>query len=252
MKGCVLLVEPLKGTVGATGVLVGVGTLPVLEVEGGLGERVKRVLGLGLLGNKGLVIIIVLLLLLGLLLSLGSGGSSGLGLLLLLWWGNELESLLGPLNLAPDVLHGGVVEDGLGVTDDVGELRAELSVEDDGGSTEDDRGDRDIRKGDTLSDEVCTGSKVLLKGLKTADGTLNKGGVDRLVVWERVPAKLGDEGNICVDLRVGKGDPLVDKGSILGVRWQKGGVGREGSDYTEIEVSNQSDISMTTGESESG
>ena len=53
-----LLIEPLKRTACAASVKVRVGAFPVLEVEGGLGEEIKRVLRLGLL--NGLVIIIVI------------------------------------------------------------------------------------------------------------------------------------------------------------------------------------------------
>jgi hypothetical protein len=79
------LVEPLQGTTRATGLLVGVRTLPVLQVESGLGKQVKWVLGLGLfLRDEVNIVIIFLYLFLRLLLRLRGGGSSGLGLFLLL------------------------------------------------------------------------------------------------------------------------------------------------------------------------
>lgn len=106
-----LLVEPLEGV---RGVEVRVLPLPLLEVEGALGQVVERVLGLGLGGDKGLLLVLVNLLGLGLLLSLGLCGLGLLGLLLLCG-GLVLRGSLGKGGLA-------VVEDGgeLGVVDDAG------------------------------------------------------------------------------------------------------------------------------------
>ena len=160
------MVEPLKSTTGSTGLLVGVGALPVLKVERGLRERVKRVLLLGLLLRHKVIIIIIVLSLLGLFLGLGSGGRGGFGLLLLLGRRRELDSLLRVSGLAESVLQRGLVDDGLEVADDVGELGTERSVEGDTDGAEDDGSEGDVGKGDAFADEEGTGGKVLFKGLE--------------------------------------------------------------------------------------
>jgi hypothetical protein len=102
-----LLVEPLQGI---SSLQVGVLPLPLLEVEGGLGQVVQGVLLLGLGGDKVNVLVLVNLLCLGLLLSLGCGGLLLLGLLGLL------------LLLGCDVGRGSVGEGRLAVVKDSGEL----------------------------------------------------------------------------------------------------------------------------------
>lgn len=100
-----LLVEPGEGLL--AGVEVGVLPLPLLEVEGRLGQVVEGVLDLGLGGDKGLLLLLVGLLLLGGLLLLLGGGSGGLGLLSRSGLGRGLvRPLLGELGVA-------VVEDRL-------------------------------------------------------------------------------------------------------------------------------------------
>ncbi len=172
----VLLVEPLKGAVRTARVLVGVRTLPVLKVERRLGERVEGVLSLGLI--PGDVVLLFVLLNLLLLRSLGSGGSGGLSLLLLLGRGSESERLLDVLSLAEDGLQGGLVNDGLEVADDVGELSAEGSIESDGESALDDGGDGNVSERDAFANEESVGGEVGLEGLERTDLTLGKGGVD--------------------------------------------------------------------------
>lgn len=71
-----VLVQPGDGT--SSGVLVGVHSLPVLQVEGGLGEGVKGVLA-GRLVSVGLLLLLLVSGLLGLLSLRGLGGSLSLG-----------------------------------------------------------------------------------------------------------------------------------------------------------------------------
>ena len=173
-----LLVEPFESSSGTTGLLVGVGTLPVLKVERGFREQVKRVLSLGLLRNEVIILIIVLLLLLGLLLSLRGRSSSGLGLLLLLGRRYKLESLLGVLDRAEDLLECRLVDDGLGVTENVGELLARLSIENNSACALNDGCEGDISKGNALANKVCAGGKVVLNSGQSAESTLNEGSVE--------------------------------------------------------------------------
>ena len=81
-----LFVEPFDGSSGTLGFLVGVGSFPIFEVEGGFREEFERVLGLGFfLGDQ--VVIVVLrfgFLLFGLLLFLRFLGGGSLRLLFLL------------------------------------------------------------------------------------------------------------------------------------------------------------------------
>ena len=169
-----LLVEPLEGTVRTASVLVRVRTLPVLEVEGRLGEGIKRVLGLRLLLGD----IVLLLFLLRGLSGLGDGRRSGLSLLLLLGGRSVRECLLDVLCLAEDVLQLGLVDDGLEVTNDVGELSTEGRVDGDGKRALNDRRNGDIGKGNALGDKEGAGSEVSLKGFEGAELTLSEGGVD--------------------------------------------------------------------------
>ena len=72
----------------------------------------------------------------------------------------------------------GLVDNGLEVTDDVGELGTEGGVEGDGKCTLDDRGHGDIGEGDALRDKESAGREVSLKGLEGTELALSKGGVD--------------------------------------------------------------------------
>ena len=141
-----LLVEPLDRTIGSTSILVGVGTFPVLKVEGGLGKRVERVLGLGLLLGHKVVLLFLRLRLLGLLLCFGSRCSGRLGglLLLLLSRGNESDCFLGVGDGTESFFQFRVVGDGFKVADGVGVLGTGRSIKDKGNSTLADGGDVDV------------------------------------------------------------------------------------------------------------
>lgn len=168
-----LLVEPLKGAVCTTRVLVGVRTLPVLEVERRLGKGVKGVLRLRLLLGDVVILLLLNLLLLR-LLSLRRGSSSGLRFLLLLRRGSESQRLLDVLRLAEDGLQRGLIDNGLEVADNVGKLGAEGGIKGNGESTLNDGCDGDVGQRDALANEEGVGREVRLKGLQGAQLTLSK------------------------------------------------------------------------------
>ena len=124
-----------------------------MAISLGGGSSVKAEPNVTPLVDVMLVLLIIFLLLLGLLLSLGSGGRSGLGLLLLLGRRSILESLLSVLNGAEDVLESRLVDDGLEVANDVGELLAEFSIDVDGNGALDQGSDGDVGKGNAFRDE---------------------------------------------------------------------------------------------------
>ena len=134
----------------------------------------------------------------------------------------------------------GLVDDGLEVTDDVRDLGSEGRVEGDSRSTLDLGRDGEVSERDALVDEESAGSKMRVEGLEGTDLTLCKTGVDRLRIGSD-PAndKAVDHTSEGADLRIGKGDPLIDEGSFLGVRPEKVGVGGKGSNYR----SNQRSVS---------
>jgi hypothetical protein len=173
-----LLVEPLKGTTGTAGLLVRVSAFPVLEVQCRFGEVVEGVLGFGLLRNEVILLLIVSSLGLGLLLSLGGSRSSGGGRLLLLGRGDKLDGLLGVLCLAEDGGELGLVDDGLEVADEMGELGTERGIDGGGDSALDDGGDEDIGKGDALADEEGAGREVGVKGIQCASLALDEASVE--------------------------------------------------------------------------
>ena len=121
------------------------------------------------------------------------------------------------------------------MTDDIGELWAELGIEDGSSRAEDDGCEGDVSEGDTLSDEVCAGREVCLDGLQATDSTLDEDCVESLVVGKDVLAQLEDKEKGGLDLVVGDGDPLVDETSLLGVRRKEGGVGSKRSDWGSVD-----------------
>lgn len=167
-----LLVEPLNSTTGTAGLLVGVCALPVLEVEGGLGEVIEGVLLLG--ESRGSLLLIVIS---GLGSSLGLGGGGGLLSLrcLFLGGGNELEALLGVDDVAVELLDLGLVVDGLEVADEVGEGLAGSGI--DGGTDgllEEDS-DPEVSEGDALADEEGVVLEVGLEGVQGTGLALEEG-----------------------------------------------------------------------------
>jgi len=169
-----LSVEPLNGTIRTTGILVGVGTLPVLKVEGGLGEVIEGVLLLGLSGDVRLLLSIILLRLGSLLLGLwGSRGLLSLGGLLL-GGGNELESLLGVDDVTVDLLELGLVVDGLEVADEVGKVGAGSSINGGTDGLLEESSDPEVSEGDALANEEGVGSEVGIDGLQRTGLTLEE------------------------------------------------------------------------------
>jgi hypothetical protein len=64
------------------------------------------------------------------------------------------------------------------VTDDVGELFAELCIEDDYVGTGDYRCERDVCESDTLADKICACSKVRLDSVQSTESALDKSSVE--------------------------------------------------------------------------
>lgn len=138
-----------------------------------LRQIVQRVLGLGLLGNQGLLLVVVLLD--GLLLLGRLGGLFSLGLLLGLLLGLGLGVLLGGdvlrgrldvLELAKDLDELGVLDDGLHVSGDVAVLGSGglVDVSTAGKGGEDGRGDEDVGEGHPVTDEESLVLEDLVEG----------------------------------------------------------------------------------------
>lgn len=121
------MVEPLKRTIRSAGILVRIRSFPILKVERRLWERIKGVLGFGFfLGDKiDIVILFLCRLRFWLLLRLGcSRCSSGLGFLLLFRRRGILQSLFDILDRFEDIFQRRLVDDGLEMAEDVGDLCA--------------------------------------------------------------------------------------------------------------------------------
>lgn len=201
--------------------------IPVLKVEGGLAEELKRVLGLGS-DRSGLL----LLLSLGGGLDLGlrgSGGSSGLLLLLLLLvlrasWGLVLKSLLGEDGLLNNSLVDVLVDDSVEPTGDVGVAAAPLGVPEELEAAGDDAGGEDVGKGDTLADEVGVDEEVVLEDLDVGGGGLEVVIDVLLVVGVTTDQRAERATESGEDLGVGKGHPAEDAGVVLLGLAKKGGL----------------------------
>jgi hypothetical protein len=138
-----------------------------------LRQIVQRVLGLGLLGNQGLLVVVVLLdglLLLGRLGSLFSLGLLlglllGLGLGVLLG-GDVLGGRLDVLELAVDLDELGVLDDGLHVSGDVAVLGSGglVDVTTAGERGKDGRGDKNVGEGHPVTDEEGLVLEDLVEG----------------------------------------------------------------------------------------
>ena len=144
-----------------------------------------------------------------------------------------------------------MIDDRLGVADDVGELWTELSIEDDPGSVPDDSGKGDVGEGNTLGNEVGASRQVLLDGLEATNGALGEVLVGSLAVRKNAAAELVDDAEVLGNLVVSYGDPLVNEGSSLDVRGEEGGVGGKSSNW---QAGNKSVKARNRcwGESESG
>lgn len=224
-----LVVEVLERAAGTAGVEVRVGALEVLKVEGRLGEEVKGVLGLGLLGDEGLLSLLVVLLLLGgLLLLLGLGLLSLGGLLLLLLGGSdELGLLLDELGVAV-VVDGsklGRLDDGVGVTDNVGDLGADRGVNDRSEGRGEGRGEEDVGNGDALADNVGLLQEDLVEGLEAGNDLVDNTLKDTLVVGKAAGEDAVGESKADENLLVGKVLPLADLGGLVDVGGDEVGVG---------------------------
>jgi len=233
--GVEVLVEPLERAAGTAGVEVRVLALPLLEVERRLGERVEGVLGLGLLGDKGLLGLLVDLLLLGgllLLLSLGLLGLGGLGGLLLLGGSDELGLLLDELDVAVVEDGGklGRLDDGVGVTNNVGDLGADRSVNEAGEGVGEGSGEEDVGDRETLANNVGLLEEDLVKGLEATNDLVDEGLEDGLVVGDAAREDLVGEAKADEDLLVGEVLPLAGLGGLLNVGGDEVGVGGKRGD----------------------
>lgn len=151
--------------------MVGVVALPLVKSEGGAGQGLERVLGLGggsilLRGGLGRLL-------------LGSGLL--LGLLRLL--GGDVGELGGveELELGRNSRVDGLVVDGLVPTGDVGVLLAPLLVEEELETAGNDTDGEEVSQRDTLADEVGVVLEVLLNGGDSLGSGLG-GVVDGLLV----------------------------------------------------------------------
>lgn len=194
LLGVVVLPEPLHS---GRGVLVGVGTLPLIDGELGLAESLERVLGLGSLrGGLG---------------GLSSGGRLGL---LLLLGGSVLDDLLSEDGVGNDSLEGVLVDNGVVPPGDGGVGLAPGLVQNGSEGTGQESGSEDISQGDTLTNQVGVGSEV---GLESTNGL--QGDLGDLIGGLLVVGLKAEEGAVPgtetgQKLTVGEGEP-ADDGSIV-------------------------------------
>lgn len=215
-----VLPEPLHG-VGL--VVVGVVPLPLIKSEGGAGQGLERVLGLG----SGSI----------LLSSLGSlllGSSLLLRLLRLL--GGDVGELGGveELELGRNGRVDGLVVDGLVPPGDVGVLLAPLLVKEELETAGDDADGEEVSQRDTLANEVGVVLEVLLNGSDSLGGGLGgvvngllvvgvtadqravplaQGGEDLGLIMFWLASKQGGTRRTCPYVEVAR--PLQDGGIVL-------------------------------------
>lgn len=203
------LPNPLHGLgEGASRPGVGVVALQLVEREGGAGQKVNRMLGLGSRG--GLI-----------LLSFSSGLSSrfggGLGSLRLLGSDIGQGRLLKERQLLGNGSDDGLVDNSLVPTSGVGVLLAPLLVEEVLEATVEERGAEQVSESDALANQEGVVEQVLLNDI---DGLLNDlGGVINILL---VVGGLANERSEPVaerldDLRVDERHPLQD-GSIASTK----------------------------------
>ena len=194
--------EPLEGN---GGVVVGVLALPLIEGNGGLGQGLEGVLGLG--GSR------LLLLSGGLGSSSRLGGSGRLGLLSLLRGGVGEDRGVDEGNLLSDGSVDGLVGDGLVPAGDSGVLLAPLLVEELLEAAVEEGSAEEISQGDALTNQVGVVGEVLLSSV---DGTANLLGdvVDSLLIVGKGAGQELDPGaDLGGDLGVEEGHPSQD-GSV--------------------------------------
>jgi len=171
------LVEPLKRTPSTTGLLVGISAFPVLEVEGRLGEVVKRVFDLRLLRHERLLFLIISFLGLGLLLGFRSSGSGSRLGRLLFHGGHELNGLFGVDDRAVYLLNLGLVGDGLKMPDEIGEFGTQGRINGDIHGFLDEGSDVEIGECNAFAYEEGARGYVCLKGVECAVLAFNKEGM---------------------------------------------------------------------------
>lgn len=202
-----VLVEPGDGT--GLGVFVGVHSLPVVQLEVGLGQVIQGVLGLGLSGHKRLLVIIILSSLLGLGGLGGSRGGGSLGLLLLLG-GLVLRRGRGVSDLTVDGSELGALDNGLEESDNVGDSLSDRSVEVACETGVEDGGNGNIGQSNSVTDEESSGLEELLEGFESSLDLAEEGGVDGLVVGNVTGDHTMEGTERDRDLLVGESDPCRD------------------------------------------
>lgn len=184
---------------------------PVVEDEGSLRERLKRVLSLRLSGP-----VILLLLILLLLLLLGRRSGSGLGLLLLLLLRGLIgDGSLDDLDLIPNTAEDRLVADSV---EPPGESRVgstPLLVPEELEATSGDRSNEEVSQRQTLADKVCVNSEVVLE-----NGGVLRAGVQAVLhslLVVRLQSEDGAErtGQLGKKFRVGKREPSKNRSVIL-------------------------------------
>lgn len=212
-----VLPEPLEGI---GGLLVRVLTLPLIERNGGLCQRLERVLCLWCSWGFLLLLLDFLGLWLGSLLL----WLLGLWCLSLLWC-LVLESWL--VDQSERFNNSGVdwlVVDGSVPTGSVWVLSSPLLVEEELETTGDDTSSKQIGKSDTLTGEVGVVQEVLLN-----DGDALGSGLDGvidvlLVVWVTAHERTEPTTEGCENLRVEERHPLQDRSIVLLGLTEEGGL----------------------------
>mmetsp|Transcript_30375 Transcript_30375/g.42527 ORF Transcript_30375/g.42527 Transcript_30375/m.42527 type:complete len:410 (+) Transcript_30375:33-1262(+) len=177
---------------------VAVHALPLLEVEGGLRERVEGVALLGGLGLSGLGGLLG-----GLSLSLGGRGLGDLG-------------LLAEGDLTSDLDEGLLVDAGVEPPVDVGVLLAEASVEHHLVERSESLGDDDVGKSQAVAHEEGPGLQVLVEGVHGLLNVLNGelGGLG--VLLDDAEDGVEPDGAGHLDLTTHPVEPLLDLGLLNG------------------------------------
>jgi len=205
-------------------------TLDVLKAHGRLGELIKLVLGLSLLSSSALS-----LHLLEVILDLGSLGSLD-GVDLSLARSHSLSS--SELHLTEDRLSLGLVNNGLPPSDNVGDLRDEVSIEEVGEGEDQSSCESDIGSGDVVANEVGVDKEVGVNSLESLEEVSLGLDVLLLVEGEDLGEDDGENPSSAGALNAGvdEVEPLVNNGAVVVVGTEEVGVNTETSDVLEDSI----------------
>lgn len=215
--------EPVHGGVEVR-TAVGVGTLPFIKVEGSRGERLERVLGLGL-GSRGLSLLSLLFLLFNLLLNLLLGLLLGLDL-------TGLQLLSGENNVTENSLEGGLVGASNEPTNDVGVLGTGLLIKNKLEGIVEGRDDGDVSESDGFTDEVSLQEQVAVEDSEGLVEVGNCGLVDILVVVGETEDRVNPLSHGSVNFLGSELQPLVDLSRLEEALSEELSVGAELSNVT--------------------